>query len=624
MVARSFRLSVVICFGLIYSLSGPLFTAKADTNPDWSALIEKAKNNYRPIDPEEVQAAKDRLQSTLRALETDLASNSPATELGWKKYLMVDELVSELQKEAPDIRVLQEAGSKFTGPHAGLERDSLRATREALKQFVILEFYRRDDRLEERIAVQLDRLAEDLELQKTEPSSELDHRIGATVGFLESIQQASDLVEKLRASSEHPNLQVKFSASFFRRALLRPVLKPGIVNQNILGTEVRGHSTTLGTVCIYPRDSYGDATFEICMQGNVRSSTIGRNGPATICSESNAPIAAWRNLSFDRDGFAVGPVNAKATSSTTITGLSTRPNFIRGMVMKRAMKSKPAAERIASARTRREVAEGFEMETNATVAKLQNKYVTEVLNPLRRHGQEPRLFEVSTTNDATEVSWFQANDLQIGSMTPAPAFHSEGDVSLRIHESAIRNFIESFFAGKSFGRDDLASIRNQVESPEPAETTNEKDPVDVPEGEEENEDFTFSLDPNLPVVINFRDDQLGIAVNIRRFQREGQAESLGVRIESTYDLSESDGGILLQRKGEPEVTFPGSKRLSVRQLTVKAFILKRIDKAMPAEIKTKGFLAPAMLPQLSALGRFRVSEATTSEGWLNLVWNIGK
>lgn len=574
-----------------------------------------AKDSFVEVTDERVAAALTDLRAAVRELQHYLSHGSIKIQDGWNRYLSLSELVETVNSKEPDLRVLAEVGQKFVGPHKGLELPAFRNVRKTIEPYFFLRRVNEDPRMAEKINLQLELLAKSLDKHEAEPSSETANTIGSILGVLDAAEQAPDLVREVRSKFDNPNVVVRLSSSFIQRLSTNAFDRSSPVCQLKDGATISGTAHTNGAVRIYPRQSSdGRARFELCLEGEINSQTVASKGPAQVYVTGNTPIAAWRSLYFDRNGFSADGVQATAQTHSRITGISTRPRFIRGIVARKAEQARPAGERDAANQARNEISQSFQKQTDEAVVKLNEAYTDKVVKPLTRLDQLSRLFYLQTTDTAAWLGWMQASNKQIGASDPAPLFNTDGDIVLALHESTLRNAVASAIGGKSFDREKLRKLIAKLDAPK----------TELPNSEEDAREISITFDPRLPLLVEFRNGKVSIAINILRFQDEGETRGWPIRISAVFDIAQAGNGIQFTRNGSIEVDFPRSKTLSIAQVSARGRLKKKLDELIPQQFQTKGLTPPTDMEQLQKIGSLRVIEASANNGWLIVGWNAGR
>lgn len=575
-----------------------------------------AKDSFVPITKEQVAASLADLKSAVAALQQKLAGTSDERREGWNRYLMLNELAETINSDDPDLLVISQAGKKFTGPHPGLELPAYVNVRRAINPYFFMRRVYEDKRMDEKIALQHELLAKTLDQHDEQPSSETANTIGSIIGVLHSARQSPELVKAVRAKFDKPNVVVRLSAPFIEKASRTPFQQSQPVNQFSDGAATTGIANTAGAVRISPVQSEGPGRFELCLEANIASQTTTKKGPATVCISADTPIAAWREIEFDRGGFSVEPVSATAQTFSRVDGVHIRPRILSGIVVRKANQARPAGERDASNRARTEISEMFQKQTDEAVAKLNEAYSEKVIKPLIRRDQLSRLFYVQTTDTAAWIGWLQSNDQQIGASDPAPLFKTAGDIAVAVHESAMRNAVTSMLGGETLDRERFKKLIARFD-PAAAQRMEE-------EAIDDEKELSITLDSRLPLLIDIRDGKMAFAINVYRFTEDGQRRGWPMRISTSFEISQSGDGIQFVRNDPVAVDFPYSKKLSIAQVGVRGRLQKKLDEAIPIKFVTKGLEPPADMKQLQKLGRLRVVDAAADNGWLQIGWVAGK
>lgn len=188
-------------------------------------------------------------------------------------------------------------------------------------------------------------------------------------------------------SESHPNhvVVVRISEKVFRRAG-RPVDRLSPVCRTILGTQVQGHSRTVGQVHVDLQEQDNGGSFVLRFAGATRSRTVGVNGPAVIHCDSEARFHCAKRIVFDvrQGGFRAGETAINCWTSSHIRDIgSTRGGLVGRIVERvawnRALASQPQADAISNEMTKREITQQFDAVVDQRLAELNQSEVPQLV-----------------------------------------------------------------------------------------------------------------------------------------------------------------------------------------------------------------------------------------------------
>jgi hypothetical protein len=123
-----------------------------------------------------------------------------------------------------------------------------------------------------------------------------------------------------------------------------------------------------------------------------------------------------------------------------------------------------------------------------------------------------------------------------------------------------------------------------------------------------------------PIVFEARDQTIRVGVRGSRFAQGNRELKQSMEITATYEPARTgEGKMILIRKGEVEVNFPGGKRLTVSQAGLKRTIQKKFNKLFPDTLLNRALEVPASTQVDALRGRVfwpRVVDAR--DGWLTI------
>ena len=132
------------------------------------------------------------------------------------------------------------------------------------------------------------------------------------------------------------------------------------------------------------------ANLRLVLSGIVHSNNVGYNRGVTIHSRGVTQVEATKDVVLTATGFDAAGANAQCATSSTIDGISARSRMIERIAWKRAMRSKGAAEQIASHHAEQRVAAQMDDRADKLLAQARDQYHEHFRNPLLRRGEFPQ------------------------------------------------------------------------------------------------------------------------------------------------------------------------------------------------------------------------------------------
>jgi hypothetical protein len=137
------------------------------------------------------------------------------------------------------------------------------------------------------------------------------------------------------AGTGHHLGRVELSSKLIVGALGRSIEKTSTIERFVLGTRVRGSALTQGTLTLRLREESGAAAGRLSFAGHTTSRTVGRNGPAIICSEGMTRFRTTKRISFDTNhGFRQDRARISATTNLKTTGVCATMGGLAGRLVR--------------------------------------------------------------------------------------------------------------------------------------------------------------------------------------------------------------------------------------------------------------------------------------------------
>ncbi len=577
---------------------------QAEPLPD---VLAKATEEFRPVTSDEALTARKHLMDALLKLENVMAKSSKTDRERWGAILELADLRKVLAAEdGPDLSALQSARNRFYQDEPGLERQEFLDVREGLRRYMNAIVFQ-DPKLKDDYASQLAELSTRLQALQNTGQRQEGAAVGRIVGWLDQARQARSLIRAIRRRFDQPNVYAQASAQLVAAGMADDVDRTSAVNESILGTAVRGQAHLRGrlSVSLIPNDR--QAAVRLQLRGNAATDSVGFNRGVRIYTTGNTSVDATKMLYLDANGIHETPASALCDTQSMLRGVGAKCGLVEKIAWKKAQQSRPAAERIASRRAEGRVARQVDDQALDLIRDSNKRFRERVRGPLQRRDAVPELFHVRSTSENILVRILASNAQQVSTSDSPPAVPGNPDLALRLHETAVGNFSESMLGGRTVTDEE---IRNYL-------IENEREVPDALSAEREAWSITF--DTTQPVVADFRDGLIRIALVGRRFTR-GDQRALRERAEisATYKLGkDADGKSVLQRQGDVVVDFVDEKSLSVAMLAYKNFLESKFGSLYKEQIALDGLELPG---RWKKAGKLLLDHLNSDAGWLSVAW----
>ena len=577
----------------------------------WASRIRSAAEVAPEISAAELSDARQQLTESTNRLSQFLDSGGLENADAWRDYLQWSSLQEQLAAEETDWDEMDQVVNRFYGGQLGLEYPQFAEVRNDLRRFVFLGKLAEleADAATQNISKQLGSLADAIVKYNDDPTTKNASQVAYLADVLSDLGQVSELTETVLSYHRHPNIQIRVTEDFLRRRFSRPVDETRNVDEMILRTRVRGPAHTTGNITADVIPDPHRARIDILFEGTTQTPSVGRQSPVTIYSHSTTTLMARKPLWLEPRNLLSEPAQATARTSTKIHRIEPDNRLGRRLVEKiawqRAGSQKSASERIASYRAARRLERQFEQQAGEMLDRVRTTLRDQWRGPLSRRGLLPERIATSSTHDAVIVTAMQADDAQFSANGGPPAFNGKNAFSLQLHESAVNNTIERAIGGVLLTDEKVAEIVESQTGSVPAalQISDDQDP------------WSIQFDFQQPFTVQFEDQEVTFAIRARQFT-SGERKLNSVEIAAKYAMEVASTGVVLRRRGDIEVEF--LQRLSQpQQIFFRSLLRKKFSGLFTDVIQGEGFSLPG---RWRNIGRLRLSEFSTDEGWLSLGW----
>lgn len=578
--------------------------------------IEAAAKNVDPaLFPDLDESKADVLRRVRMASQFFDTTTSAENRDAWLAYLKLDTLVDKIESDADPLVIVRDAMDlryRLIGTAPGLELTVLRGLRDSVEQLVEAVRYRDTEAATELLAKRLDSLAERVREVEKNPSAEDAAAISALLAILASSGQAKDTVLSLRNTFSRPNVAILIGESLVQSAFNRDVNRTQPVRDCILGTRIIGNATLTGAVTANLLPALGAARINVTLVGQIISNSIGYNGPVRLRTIGHGDVSVWRALTVNESGIVLEQAHSRAVLNTKITAVEHKLRLVRNIARKKAAQQKPQAEKIATGRMRRQVGDLFAARTREAAAIAPPDPLREIRPLLKRLSLDEPARNWGSTAQAVYIdSTFRRRD-QISTVVSRPPIGESYDAAVQVHESVIDNACGPVLAGRTLNERQLNDLLEQAGRPVPNQE-------DSGEGEPEPP-FEIDFARLRPIVFEARDQTIRVGVRGTRFAQGPRELKRAMEITAVYEPLKSDAGVVrLSRTGDVDVSFPGSKRLTVAQAGLKRTIQKKFSGLFPEVLLDRPLELPDDMPVEAVRGRiFYPRMVDASDGWLTI------
>lgn len=449
-------------------------------------------------------------------------------------------------------------------------------------------------------------LASNLEAYETSRSPHLAQVIARDVRQLNDSSTAlhRELAGEIEKKYRNANLRVAVAAPLLSRFVPAPSVRVEPVRQRIAGTLVQGQSQTNTRLSLRLLPDPQGWRLGLEALGTTHASTYSNPGPVVLRNESATEFLARKLVTVGPTGLHAAPAVCDANGQTRLVGLASEydsvpllGSVIRSQAHDRYQSQLPVAKRQAEQRVADRVRRSLDEESESSLARLRDRYVTEVLGRTNQLGLDVQPLELRTTESRLIARLRVANPRQLAAHTPRNRAPRDSLASLQVHESLVNNAVESLgLSGRRWTPDELQEfVRTQLQLPgETIKATDE--PLELVF--EENDPASVRLDGGqAEIVLSVRDMTFGKS----RFQR--------FKVHAFYQPEANGIEAQLVRVGG--VQIEGRMRAASR-LKLHGVFSQVLDETKPIPLLR---LPPQGEPRLDGL---MVTQLVIGDGWLGL------
>jgi hypothetical protein len=580
-------------------------------------LADEATNAaaaFQPPSPTALDAAAGNLRQALRPLDALLTRSKSGAD--WRDYLDWPALQAQAASgAAADPAALRKLVDLLSATETGLDMPDFVRVRKAVNRYAEAADAARGTGAD-RFAQRLQSLSTALRKAAETGSADDLSSVASTLERLAMAEQAPGLVHAVRSSFGRPNMLFAVHENLFAEAVNRPIDQVMPINENVLGTRVRGTGHTTGMVRLDFVPAHDRAVFDLVLAARALSHTRGSQGPVTVSTQGTTDLMARRRIFLTEHSVSASPVEASADTHTAVTGIGVNKRFgknlIRRIATKKIAETKPKAEAIAEGRARDRLRQQFTEQTEPALAQFREQFQSRVRGPLEARGLYPEMLHLNTSDSELMVTARKSLANQLAAASLPPTLGSGNLLAARVHESAVNNMLEQKFSGRILRQADVDAMAKEMKgrSPESLGSDPDQPPWEV----------TFAK--QRPISVSTADGRMKLMVRGDKFV-SGDREFPGMDIWATYAIGRGPKGIMLVREGDVQIYPPGfvpggGEKLSPAETSLRRILQRRFDKLLKSEIEVPDL---PLEGELAAAGPLPLNELVArKDGWIAAGW----
>lgn len=496
------------------------------------------------------------------------------------------------------------------------------AAKASMDRFADAYIFGTEDNIQEEYLERVGELAKLLP-KLNDPNARLSHaKLGNILQWLEDRQQLRDLCVAVRRRYSNPNAYVSISSRLINSVASRTSGEYDRVAEDFLGRFARGLSYTNTTVNVVPVDDPNQLRVSILLNGTASTSTYVRERSFRINSSASGNLSARRDLFANLNGLWATDSDVDASISGQYGGISSNCGLIQKLAEKSFAKEKSKTDAESTRRVKDRLRDRFDSETSQLIDDGISQIESLATKARSLASFLPPIFLRSFSN-RIEVVARKDTRAAIGA-TVNPTFQTAGsDVQLKLHDSMLSNYLDLFFAGRTFSQSELvAEIKGFAGDADLFPSA----PGDGDE-DEEIEEFKISFPAVRPVQIRFGENRLGVTVTGRRFEQGDNAITTSLEINLSFKVINLNGKLFIKPEGPPEINLSEDAEPDAESIAFSKILEERLAEAYEAAEDLKFELPANLLPPIKQLEGVDVIKSLQlglfeiRDGWLYLGWN---
>ena len=550
---------------------------------------------------------------------------SPQNARAWAEVIDARRLREAIESEAsPSVRGREatELQRRLTDLAPGFELTVLRKLRRATDRYVAAIRYGDPQRAEKLIPRQLQAVSALIDPDAADfdqvDSSQRAARVSLLLQQLDGSNQIPGLQQRFTGLHRSPNLIVTVDQSALTLVVDRGVDQTDPLRRCLLGTYLVGTTRLTGRVTGNFLPSEGTVAILLRLDANMVTSNRGYNKPVTIDSTGRGNVYTARQLAITPRRVVAGPVVATATFDSTIRRINHPLRIVRRIAGKQAAKVAPRAEEIARQNLEDQV-RGMFQEQSDVVAQRTFPDADARLRPFAQRLDLP-IPTRSIGSTSTSASWRMtlAGKDQWAAAGPPPTGVIPGasSVTLQVHQSVANNLFSRVLSSLTLTQPKVrATLRSLGIEPGSLRRP----------GQDEAESFEVDFESTRPLFVQFNRGVVEVGLRADRFATGDRELRQSLQVVARYRPGQLGGRRwVLIRDRQLDITFPGSRRLSVTQAAVKANVLERLETLFPKLLLDRVFRIPTTLQLPALAGRgVRIDRLEPAGEWVTVGLSLG-
>jgi len=405
-----------------------------------------------------------------------------------------------------------------------------------------------------------------------------------------------------------PVFQVRLSPTFLNAAQAEPIDRYERVLSCSDGFLVTTHAQVGGWAWLELVPSDQEAALRLRLQGHGCSRSCLVRNRLHLQTGDQCVFHGSVPLTLTLDSLTAGPISVGADTHSDLAGTCTTMRPLADLVGRGAVGvvfplRQRHIDQVATDITAQSVRDKAGPEISERLTRAERSIRTDLIDPLLRAGvrREELGFSTGTTELllTARLSGAPTRDVRI------PGGREE--VTMRLHQSFLEGLAQRKLPARTLTGDELDENANTF-----ARYFRTTLPPRLQEGK-----WSITFADDRPITLRLQDGRLAITLHGQKYESR-ETIYPGMDVTARYRLSIRKEGIHMERTGQLEVFPPGfvlgsEMRLTVRQIALRAVLLKRFARLLPQELMLQ---LPELPEAFRRAGRLVVKGLIADQGWL--------
>lgn len=422
---------------------------------------------------------------------------------------------------------------------------------------------------------------------------------------------AADLGLRLERNYRNANVRVVLAEDFVSRLFPKEITGRERIRDLVGGARVagRGRARTQLAVELLP-----DSTrwrLAVGARGELVSETRSSVGPATFFNQAYSRYQLRHIVTLDDRGLSIEPDFGTAQTSTRLTGLETRLDFVpllgdvvQSIAQRRYEQRLPRTRRELRSRVARSASNRLEQEMRSRTQEVNDRFGEQLLRPLQELDLNPVPIEMRTSESQLVARYRLSGPRQLAAHTPRPREPEGSLLALQLHQSVLNNGLEKLDLADQ--RRDLPTLFREIAA------AFGREEAEVPE-DLQREDAVIHFARQEPLRVDFSDQRIHVTLRLAELDAGGQRSWRQLVVRASYQPLEGGRFPRIERDGYIQLT---GARLRLRDQIALRGIFSKMFPRHPA----LGGLSEQWQGE-PLLDGIENSQFVARDGWIGLAWS---